>query len=99
MQFRFDSVARSGSRTGSRVASRIDEGQIMLKGRRIPGWLTRRSYFKRIERWAKPAKAHKTTPPPEAESVQLPSNVVPFPVRVNRPDRPAFEGLRGVGTA
>ncbi|MGH1572961.1 hypothetical protein ACRAWG_22610 [Methylobacterium sp. P31] len=71
----------------------------MLKGRRVPGWLTRRSYFKRIERWAKPDKTRKVTPQPETGPAWLPSNVVPFPVRANRPDRPAFEGLRGVGTA
>ncbi len=29
----------------------------------------------------------------------MPSNVVPFPVRMNRPDRPVLEDLRVVGTA
>ncbi|MBP1178802.1 hypothetical protein [Methylobacterium sp. PvR107] len=89
--------AGSDQRTGFRVASRIDEGQIMLKSRRIPTWLARRSYFKRIERWAKIGKARKMAP--EATSVPMPSNVVLFPMRMNRPERPAFEDLREVGTA
>jgi hypothetical protein len=89
--------AGSDQRTGFRVASRIDEGQIMLKSRRIPTWLARRSYFKRIERWAKIGKARKTAP--EATPAPMPSNVVLFPIRLNRPERPTFEDLRGVGTA
>jgi hypothetical protein len=71
----------------------------MLKGRRIPTWLARRAYFKRIERWAKPGKVRKTATPPEAGPAPAPSNVVPFPIRPSRPDRPAIAGLRGIGLA
>ena len=71
----------------------------MQKGRQIPAWLARRTYFKRIERWAKPGKARKIMPAPEIGPLPAPSNVVPFPVRASRPDRPAFDGLRGVGSA
>ena len=71
----------------------------MAKGRRIPNWLARRTYFKRIERWTKPGKNRKPAPAPETGAMTLPSNVVPFPMRLNRPDRPDFNDLRGVGTA
>lgn len=69
----------------------------MLKSRRIPTWLARRSYFKRIERWTKIGKPRKAAS--EACPAPMPSNVVPFPIRPNRPERPTFEDLRGVGTA
>ena len=69
----------------------------MATGRGIPKWLARRSYFKRIERWAKPEKNRRSATAPEAATVSLPSNVVPFPVRLNRPERPDFNDLRGVG--
>ncbi|MCX4195929.1 hypothetical protein OMR07_10290 [Methylobacterium organophilum] len=71
----------------------------MQKSRRVPAWLARRTYFKRIERWAKPGKTRKAAQPPETAAAAMPSNVVPFPIRMNRPDRPAFQDLRGVGTA
>lgn len=71
----------------------------MQKDRQIPAWLARRTYFKRIERWAKPGKARKTMPAPETGPIPALSNVVPFPARSSRPDRPAFDGLRGVVTA
>ncbi|WP_244538862.1 MULTISPECIES: hypothetical protein [unclassified Methylobacterium] len=78
-------------------AGRFDEGQIMQKGRPIPAWLARRTYFKRIGRWTKPGKV---APPPSGPvAAPMPSNVVPFPVRMNRPDRPVLEDLRVVGTA
>ena len=38
-------------------------------------------------------------PPSEPVAAPIPSNVVPFPVRMNRPDRPVLEDLRVVGTA
>jgi hypothetical protein len=93
--------------TGWRVACRIGEGQIMQKDRRVPAWLARRTYYKRIERWAKPGKARQSPPPagsetgtgPQAEPPRMPSNVVPFPQRAGRPERRAFQALRGVGTA
>lgn len=70
----------------------------MLKGRRFPIWLTRRAYFKRIERWAKPAKARKPVPQIlEAESASLSSNIVPFPIRLGPAGRPTFPDLRGIG--
>lgn len=69
----------------------------MAKGRGIPKWLARRSYFKRIERWSKPDKYRKSATAPEAAATSLPSNVVPFPIRLSRPDRPDFNDLRGVG--
>jgi len=70
----------------------------MLKGRRFPIWLTRRAYFKRIERWAKPAKARKPVPQSlETEPALLSSNVVPFPIRLGQAGRPTFPDLRGVG--
>ncbi|WP_457106148.1 hypothetical protein [Methylobacterium sp. P5_C11] len=75
----------------------------MQKGRRIPAWLARRTYFKRIERWGKHGKvrdtARDTAPPPETGFAGTPSNVVPFPIRVQRPDRPSLAGLRGIGLA
>jgi hypothetical protein len=71
----------------------------MLKSRRIPTWLARRTYFKRIERWAKPAKARKVAAVPETVPGPLPSNVVLFPVRTARPDRTPSEPLRGLQTA
>lgn len=71
----------------------------MAKGKRIPGWLARRTYFKRIERWTKLDKNRKAAPAPETGASVLPSNVVPFPTRPIRPDRPDFSDLRGVGTA
>ena len=70
----------------------------MHKSRRFPIWLTRRSYFKRLERWAKPGKARKSAPQIlEAEPDIMPSNVVPFPFRLGQAGRPAFPDLRGVG--
>ena len=70
----------------------------MLKSRRFPIWLTRRSYFKRIERWAKPGRAQKAAPEVrDAAPVMLVSNVVPFPIRLGQTGRPAFAGLRGAG--
>ncbi|KAA0124000.1 hypothetical protein CIW48_10210 [Methylobacterium sp. P1-11] len=71
----------------------------MQKGRRVPAWLARRTYFKRIERWTRPGKGRAAAPPPAAHAAPAPSNIVPFPIRLNRPDRPALEDLRGVGTA
>ncbi|MGH1590894.1 hypothetical protein ACRBEV_24150 [Methylobacterium phyllosphaerae] len=75
----------------------------MQKDRRVPAWLARRTYFKRIERWVKPGKvrntARDTAPPPETGFAAIPSNVVPFPVRVQRPNQPALTGLRGIGMA
>ncbi|MEE7492804.1 hypothetical protein [Methylobacterium oryzae] len=71
----------------------------MQKSGRVPAWLARRTYFKRIERWAKPGKARAAAQTPETSAVPTPSNVVPFPIRVNRPERAAFEDLRDVGTA
>ncbi|SFL53036.1 hypothetical protein [Methylobacterium pseudosasicola] len=70
----------------------------MLKGRRFPIWLTRRSYFKRIERWAKPDKGRKAAPQIlEIQPALSASNVVPFPIRLGPAARPAFGDLRGIG--
>ncbi|MGU3666675.1 hypothetical protein ACLBX9_20995 [Methylobacterium sp. A49B] len=71
----------------------------MTKGRRIPKWLARRTYFKRIERWSKPDKNRRAPATSETASVPLPSNVVPFPMRMNRPERQDFNDLRDVGIA
>jgi hypothetical protein len=80
------------------IRARVDEELNMLKGRRFPIWLTRRAYFKRIERWAKPVKTRKPAPQIlEAEPAILSSNVVPFPIRVGPVGRPTFPGMRGVG--
>ncbi|MCJ2053494.1 hypothetical protein [Methylobacterium sp. J-070] len=70
----------------------------MLKDRRIPTWLARRTYFKRIGRWTKLNKNRSPATPP-AESAAIPSNVVPFPTRESWPNRPALPGLRGVSMA
>ena len=45
----------------------------MQKGRQIPAWLARRTYFKRIERWAKPGKARKIMPAPEIGPLPAPT--------------------------
>ena len=68
----------------------------MAKDRRIPAWLVRRTYFKRIERWSKPGKARMALPASETEAPPPPSNVVPFPIR---PDRPDLPDRRSVGIA
>jgi hypothetical protein len=67
----------------------------MQKQTRVPTWLARRSYFKRIERWTKLDKSRRPAAT-EVERVAMPSNVVPFPARENRPNRPVFADLRGV---
>ena len=70
----------------------------MHKGRRFPIWLTRRAYFRRIERWAKPGKVRKDAQPiVETGPAVLVSNVVPFPIRMGQAGRPAFPDLCGVG--
>lgn len=70
----------------------------MHKGKRFPIWLTRRAYFRRLERWAKPGKARKPAPQNIAiEPVMLSSNVVPFPLHLAQAGRTAFPDLRGVG--
>ena len=56
------------------VARHIGEGQIMQKGRRVPAWLARRTYFKRIERWTRPGKGRAAAPPPAAHAAPAPSN-------------------------
>ncbi|MDP4004090.1 hypothetical protein [Methylobacterium sp. NEAU K] len=62
--------------------------------------MTRRTYFKRIERWMKPGKARKPEPPRlEPGLAAVASNVVPFPIRAGHAGRPAFTALRGVGMA
>ncbi|MCJ2134680.1 hypothetical protein MKK69_11525 [Methylobacterium sp. J-026] len=71
----------------------------MAKDRRIPAWLARRTYFKRIERWSKPGKPRPALPTHETEVLALPSNVVPFPVRLDRPDRPDLPDRRSVSMA
>ncbi|WP_246692375.1 MULTISPECIES: hypothetical protein [unclassified Methylobacterium] len=82
----------------SAIRACVDEGLIMQKGRRFPIWLTRRAYFKRLERWAKPGKARKPAPPStEIAPAMLSSNVVPFPIHLAQASRPAFPDLRGVG--
>lgn len=70
----------------------------MSKDRQIPAWLARRAYFKRIGRWTKPDKAG-TAAPVTADAAPLASNVVPFPTRVDRPDRPHFANRRSIGRA
>lgn len=70
----------------------------MSKDRQIPAWLARRAYFKRIGRWTKPGRASGATPV-MAEAPQLASNVVPFPIRMDRPDRPEFADRRSIGRA
>ncbi|MCJ2068842.1 hypothetical protein MKK75_08515 [Methylobacterium sp. J-030] len=71
----------------------------MAKDGHVPAWLARRTYFKRIGRWVKPGKARGTGPAPEAEAAPLVSNVVPFPVRMERSDRLDFAGRLNIGIA
>jgi hypothetical protein len=71
----------------------------MAKGRHIPKWLARRTYFKRIERWTKTDRSRRAATTSEAAPAPLPSNVVPFPMRLSRPDRSDFSDLRDVGIA
>jgi hypothetical protein len=70
----------------------------MAKEGHVPTWLARRTYFKRIGRWMKSGKARRTGTAPEA-AAPLASNVVLFPVRVDRPERPAISGRRSIGMA
>ncbi|SDN96725.1 hypothetical protein SAMN05216360_11343 [Methylobacterium phyllostachyos] len=70
----------------------------MSKDRQIPAWLARRAYFKRIGRWTRSGKAG-TAAPVTTEATQPASNVVPFPIRVDRSDRPAFADRRSIGRA
>lgn len=80
----------------------------MLRGRRFPAWLVRRSYFRRIERWMKPrrraAPPDAASPEPEAtlsdvrSSDVLSSNVLPFPEQSAGTRGMAFTARRGVGT-
>ena len=71
----------------------------MRRDNRVPSWLARRTYFKRIERWTKLDKNRKPAAASAVEAIPLPSNVVPFPMRLSRTERPDFSDLRGVGTA
>jgi len=68
----------------------------MSKDRQIPAWLARRAYFKRVGRWTKPGKAGTAV---AAEAAPPVSNVVPFPVRMDRPGRPHFADRRSIGRA
>ena len=70
----------------------------MLRGRRFPAWLVRRSYFRRIARWAKPPR--RATPPDltAIEPEAAPSNVLPFPEPSGEPRGLALTARRGVGT-
>ena len=70
----------------------------MAQDRQIPAWLARRAYFKRIGRWTKTGKASSKAPV-TAEVPQSASNVVPFPTRMDRPDRAAFADRRSIGMA
>lgn len=70
----------------------------MAKEGHVPTWLARRTYYKRIGRWLKPGKARRTGPAPEA-TAPLASNVVPFPIWVDRLERPALSGRRSIGMA
>jgi hypothetical protein len=71
----------------------------MAKGRRVPRWLARRMYFRRIERWAKLDRKGRSATASDSAAAPLPSNVVPFPTRPTRPGRSDFGDLRGVGIA
>lgn len=75
----------------------------MLRGRRFPAWLVRRSYFRRIGRWAKPrgraVPPGVASPEPEAAPSGVPSsNVLPFPEQSVETRGTAAEARRGVGT-
>lgn len=71
----------------------------MSKDGHVPAWLARRTYFKRIGRWVKPGKARGNGPAPETAAAALASNVVLFPVRVDRSDRPDFADQLSLGIA
>jgi hypothetical protein len=71
----------------------------MSKDGQVPAWLARRTYFRRVGRWLKPGKARRTGPTSETAVALLASNVVPFPVRFDRPEQPNFADQRSIGIA
>ena len=71
----------------------------MAKEGHVPAWLTRRTYFKRVGRWLKPGRARGIASAPEAAAAPVASNVVPFPVRIDRAERPDFADRRSIGIA
>ena len=68
----------------------------MHKDRRIPTWLARRAYFRRIERWVRLGKPRTAETPAATAPVPAASNVVPFPIRRTASDRPILEGRRSL---
>jgi hypothetical protein len=71
----------------------------MSKDGQVPAWLARRSYFRRVGRWLKPGKARGPGPAYGTAAAALASNVVPFPIRFDRPERPDFADQRNIGIA
>ncbi|WP_267423377.1 hypothetical protein [Methylobacterium sp. GC_Met_2] len=71
----------------------------MSKDGQVPAWLARRTYFRRVGRWLKPGKARGTGSTYDAAVAPLASNVVPFPVRFERPERLNFAEQRSIGIA
>ncbi|MEL6064068.1 hypothetical protein [Methylobacterium sp. DCY52] len=71
----------------------------MAKEGHVPAWLARRTYFKRVGRWLKPGRTRGPESGPEAAAAPFALNVVPFPVRIDRPERPDFTDRRSIGMA
>ncbi|WP_246731229.1 hypothetical protein [Methylobacterium sp. 2A] len=61
--------------------------------------MARRTYFKRVGRWLKPGRTRGPESGPEAAAAPFALNVVPFPVRIDRPERPDFTDRRSIGMA